>query len=265
LADPSLPKSGPGRAPNGNFVLSELKVGVVQPKGKPKPIALSSPKADFSQPNYDVAAAIDGNPSTGWAIDDGSGSLNKNRTATFQFAEPVAAGTKKLSITIEQNDANHAIGKFRISAGRPEKTSTASGEDVETRRKARLEKRFAEWQQKMATNSGRWTVVRPARMESQGHATMVVQDDGSVLVTGDWPNQDIYTVDLSTPTSGVTAIKLEVLPDESLPENGPGPRAAVHARRLPARRIRGQGGGRRFNRRAEGREAEPCVARFRVG
>jgi hypothetical protein len=222
LTDPSLPKSGPGRAPNGNFVLSELKVGVVQPKGKPKPVALTSPKADFSQPNYDIAAAIDGNPGTGWAIDDGSGSLNKNRTATFQLAAPLAAGTKKLSITIEQNEGNHALGKFRISAGRPEKAATASGEDVATRRKARLEKKFAEWQETMAAKSGKWTVLRPTHMESEGHATMATRDDGSVLVTGDWPNQDVYTVDLATPTTGVTAIKLEVLPDESLPENGPG-------------------------------------------
>src|SRR3954465_11706941 len=59
-------------------------------------------------------------------------------------------------------------------------------------------------------------------MTSRGMATMEGRDDGSVLVSGDCPNNDIYSLDLATELAGVTAIKLEVLPDHSLPEDGPG-------------------------------------------
>src|SRR5262249_19081272 len=70
LPDPSLPVMGPGRAPNGNFVLSEFSVRAA-PKGEPAKAAavlLHKAVADFSQEGWPVAAAIDGNTGTGWAI-----------------------------------------------------------------------------------------------------------------------------------------------------------------------------------------------------
>ncbi len=43
-----------------------------------------------------------------------------------------------------------------------------------------------------------------------------------MLVRGDKPNQDVYEVELTTDLKGITALRLEVLPDESLPDDGPG-------------------------------------------
>ncbi|WP_165251361.1 PSD1 and planctomycete cytochrome C domain-containing protein [Paludisphaera soli] len=68
----------------------------------------------------------------------------------------------------------------------------------------------------------RWTVVPPSKVVSRKHATMTVRPDGSVLASGDKPNNDVYEVDLKVDLAGVTAIRLEVLPDPSLPEGGPG-------------------------------------------
>ncbi len=68
----------------------------------------------------------------------------------------------------------------------------------------------------------RWNVLTPAKVTSKKHATMTVQPDGSVLATGDKPNNDVYTVELPVDREGITAIRLEVLTDPSLPENGPG-------------------------------------------
>ncbi|MDG3004925.1 PSD1 and planctomycete cytochrome C domain-containing protein [Paludisphaera mucosa] len=67
----------------------------------------------------------------------------------------------------------------------------------------------------------RWTVLTPTKVVSRKNATMTVQPDGSVLASGDKPNNDVYEVDLKTPLKA-TAIRLEVLPDPSLPEGGPG-------------------------------------------
>ncbi len=67
----------------------------------------------------------------------------------------------------------------------------------------------------------RWTVTPPVKVVSRKNATMTVRPDGSVLVSGDKPNNDVYEVDLKTDLKA-RAIRLEVLPDPSLPENGPG-------------------------------------------
>ncbi len=40
--------------------------------------------------------------------------------------------------------------------------------------------------------------MRPSRMTSRGHATMTAQPDGSVLVSGDWPNNDVYALEFAT-------------------------------------------------------------------
>jgi len=83
-----------------------------------------------------------------------------------------------------------------------------------------LDAKQAEWESKQ--RPVRWSVVRPTRAASKKHATMTVQPDGSVLVTGDKPNNDVYEVELSPAQAGVTALRLEVLPDPSLPDGGPG-------------------------------------------
>jgi hypothetical protein len=59
-------------------------------------------------------------------------------------------------------------------------------------------------------------------MVSKKYATLTVQPDGSVLASGDKPNNDVYDVELPTDLKRITALRLEVLPDPSLPEGGPG-------------------------------------------
>jgi|GEM_PF-107515 len=53
-------------------------------------------------------------------------------------------------------------------------------------------------------------------------AVATVQPDGSILVGGGRPEKDLYTVAATTDLTGITAIRLELLPDPSLPRNGPG-------------------------------------------
>jgi hypothetical protein len=117
LTDPSLGAQGPGRAPNGNFVLNEFKVGA-RAEGVPgdfKPVALQNAQADFSQDTFAVAGAIDGNEATGWAI---APQLGKPHTAVFEVKDPIAfANGSELSITMIQKftGKEHNLGKFRIS------------------------------------------------------------------------------------------------------------------------------------------------------
>jgi hypothetical protein len=85
-----------------------------------------------------------------------------------------------------------------------------------------LDGKRAAWEQEAAKKAGRWVPLRTMKVASKKHATMTVLDDDSVLVSGDWPNNDTYVVELPVPLKGVTALRLEALPHESLPEGGPG-------------------------------------------
>jgi hypothetical protein len=117
LADPTLPAGGPGRAPNGNFVLNEFKV-MASPENNPgeaKPVVFRRATADFSQEQYAVQNAIDNNPATGWAV---SPQFGKSHVAVFETKEPLGfpAGTR-LTFTLDQRFEGklHSIGKFRLS------------------------------------------------------------------------------------------------------------------------------------------------------
>jgi hypothetical protein len=61
-----------------------------------------------------------------------------------------------------------------------------------------------------------------ARYESDTGATFEPQPDGSVLVTGANPERAVYTIGGQTPAAVWNAVRLDVLPDPSLPSNGPG-------------------------------------------
>jgi tetratricopeptide (TPR) repeat protein len=71
-------------------------------------------------------------------------------------------------------------------------------------------------------NATRWTVLKPTEMKSEGGATLTLRPDGSVLASGTNPDRDIYSLVAKTDLKQITAIRLEALPDPSLPSNGPG-------------------------------------------
>jgi hypothetical protein len=122
ISDASLPAKGPGRAQNGNFVVSELKLSIAAKSdpSQPKMLALENASADFSQDNFPPAAAIDGNDQTGWAI---SPQFGKNHEALFEVKEDAGGNDRVLTITVSQQhvDGKHCLGKFRLSVTDGEK------------------------------------------------------------------------------------------------------------------------------------------------
>ena len=108
LPDSSLPSQGPGRAGNGNFVLTGVKL-----TADGKPVALSAAMADYSQPDFNAANAISGDPKKGWAV---SYEFGKPHKLLISLAQPVPAGAK-LALVLEQQSpyTQHVIGRFRIS------------------------------------------------------------------------------------------------------------------------------------------------------
>jgi hypothetical protein len=110
---------GPGRAIDGNFVLSQFTVKT-NPIGAPataadeqKLVAAFSP---YSQKNFEVAKAIDGRKNDGnkgWAV---SGRPAGPQYAAFKFQKPIGDATKgiRLSVELNQARATFSIARFRI-------------------------------------------------------------------------------------------------------------------------------------------------------
>lgn len=122
LSDDRLPGKGPGRAPNGNFVLSEFELSVqaASDPASARKIAFKADRtqADFSQDGYAAASSVDGKtPDTnnGWAI---SPSTGVTHWATFELAEELKlTEPSQLTFKLIQRfrDKQHSLGKFRLS------------------------------------------------------------------------------------------------------------------------------------------------------
>lgn len=131
LTHDSLPQKGPGRAGNGNFVLSDLQVKVapIDDSGKTNadnpddklqayPTKITAARATHQQntDSLSVAASIDSDPSSGWAVD--AGGIGKDLAAVFDLDASVKlTGAARWTITMSMNHPNpqHSLGHFRLS------------------------------------------------------------------------------------------------------------------------------------------------------
>jgi hypothetical protein len=82
--------------------------------------------------------------------------------------------------------------------------------------------KVAQWESWHAEKAKAWVVLKPSEVKSSGGAVLTVQADGSVLASGKRPEKDVYTITAATELVGVTAVRVEVLADDSLPAKGPG-------------------------------------------
>lgn len=116
LTHPSLPKQGPGRAGNGNFVLTEFTMTVRDEARDGSAVEFESAAAEHSQPNFPIDHAIDGKGDTGWAINGApEGSLNRDRKAWFALSQPVVVKSgNRLTFVMKFHSAKYDIGRFRI-------------------------------------------------------------------------------------------------------------------------------------------------------
>lgn len=123
LPHESLPNRGPGRAGNGNFVLSEIELYVADGE---QPVPLTAASASYEQTGaaggnpygkWAVAAAIDRDekgPTWGWAIMEEAGKANN---AVFQWAAETPLPTNQpVKIVLKQNldNPHHTLGHFRL-------------------------------------------------------------------------------------------------------------------------------------------------------
>ena len=68
----------------------------------------------------------------------------------------------------------------------------------------------------------RWTRLKPASADSKEGATLKILADHAVLASGKKPETDAYTLRFTNAPARVAALRIEALPDDSLPSKGSG-------------------------------------------
>ncbi len=157
LPHDSLPKKGPGRAGNGNFVLSEFEAYWISTPEKDKEpttedtlVAESIPLQNATA-TYEQVGAADGNPYSKWAIaaaidHDAKGptwgwgimeQAGRSNTAVFErVPEAPISANRQLKLVLKQDLDNpkHTVGRFRIAttnAPRPITAATGVPPEIE--------------------------------------------------------------------------------------------------------------------------------------
>lgn len=78
------------------------------------------------------------------------------------------------------------------------------------------------WENKHRTEPVDWHAFAPEVFVASSGSVLARQDDASVLASGDVPDQEHYTVSGILDLDLLGSVRLEVLPDPTLPMNGPG-------------------------------------------
>jgi hypothetical protein len=86
----------------------------------------------------------------------------------------------------------------------------------------------AEWE-KQVRREITWQPVCVVNLSTAGRPAWEKQPDGSVLVRSGVATKATYDLQATTPLQGITALRLEALPDDTLPHRGPGHSAAGNA------------------------------------
>jgi mono/diheme cytochrome c family protein len=116
LAHSSMKSKGPGRADNGNFGLGKIEVSLASAEGNASEVKIGRAFADHeqNQGNLSIAASLDANPASGWAVD---GQIGKDHAAVFVFdppLDPPPGSTLTINLIFTVN-TKHNIGRPRFA------------------------------------------------------------------------------------------------------------------------------------------------------
>lgn len=93
--------------------------------------------------------------------------------------------------------------------------------DLKAATSPELEGEEVAWEKEVAKPID-WQPLKPVEIKAASQATFETLPDGSLLARGEMPEKDTYTIKVQSDLHGITAFRLEALPDDSLPAHGPG-------------------------------------------
>ncbi|MCR9202087.1 MAG: PSD1 and planctomycete cytochrome C domain-containing protein [Planctomycetaceae bacterium] len=115
LRDESLPMNGPGRAGNGNFHLSELRLQWFPAAGvTPQTLSVSRTSTDFDQDGWTSAQAVDGDRKSGWAIYP---RVDQTHAIVLELQQPLdLTDGGRLALTLQHlYPPKHVMGRVRVA------------------------------------------------------------------------------------------------------------------------------------------------------
>jgi len=83
-------------------------------------------------------------------------------------------------------------------------------------------RKVQEWEERWAERERAWAPFNVLSVVSTGGAALTREPDGSWFASGTRPERDTYIVTAHWPRAKMSAVRLEVLPDDRLPHRGPG-------------------------------------------
>lgn len=110
---------------------------------------------------------------------------------------------------------------YREAKGRFDKELAELKAGINEYRK-QLAAQLPEWEKTLQVPEQGWNVLDPASFSSAGGSTFAKLDDGSVLLTGEPPATDRYTVVVRLRELGLKSFRIEALTDPALAKSGPG-------------------------------------------
>jgi cytochrome c553 len=126
--------------------------------------------------------------------------------------------------------SDHWMGEPELELPTPEqikrskviRTQMAQSQDALDTPTPQLEASQKVWEAEMRNAGARWSTLESVESQSIGGATLKLLPDQSILASGSNPQADTYRLTAKTSLPSITGIRLEVLPDSSLPKGGPG-------------------------------------------
>ena len=86
----------------------------------------------------------------------------------------------------------------------------------------RLEPRQTAWEPSALNYQPKWEVLTPANLKADNGVALRALPDGSVLAGGAMPPSSVFELTATTKLLNITAFRLELIPDASLPDGGSG-------------------------------------------
>jgi mono/diheme cytochrome c family protein len=188
LSHESLPKNGPGLAPDGSFSLSEF---YIESEGAShRFISAFAPTAEDEQSAWPVRAAADGDRRTGWSINNNA----QPREAVFVYPSGKEFASRQVQFIMRHDaGARRGLGRFKIEIAR-ETPRDARGAALLEALKLPLNSRSPE-QQEMVNAA--FASARAVREEQSGSAVMamIMRDidtprETYILTRGDFTRPD---------------------------------------------------------------------------
>ncbi|MFT5404217.1 MAG: hypothetical protein ACI9DF_003060 [Verrucomicrobiales bacterium] len=138
----------------------------------------------------------------------------------YYALQAVFSGVDRADRPID-SDASTQAERTRLLA-RKRALKTRDGALLETLASLPVTKQVAEWERAWAERDKAWVPLEIVKVDSTEGTTLTQQADGSWFASGTRPESDSYIVTAHRPAGRMSALRLEVLPDDRLPQRGPG-------------------------------------------